>query len=347
MVAAFNSLLSVLTLAIGTIALGPSSFAVEPSACLNQLREIIGSSDLPRHFVHPDATHTQMANEFLKATQEVYALLPKEFKRPQHVDLDLISKRGKGSFCNTGEGKIVCEALMSDRIYKNHGVEALKGDLAVHVHELSHLISYENYHAPGSRLEVFLHDYEHPFLKPELEATINADQRMTQAELEYENASKETNERLADQKYATFENLEKDFKLAQARLLRKRAFWQAYDEVFADLIAVSWSKDPQVIAKKTRETLLRTNDARDFSIPRAVTGWISDDVHNDFSPVRSHLWSRYLEKDPACATRLIGATHRALLHEIDATLANPKLYEMSLAQKNQRFIDEVDREMKK
>lgn len=311
--------------------------------CLTEFREIFGKPK--NHVVHADADHVQMAPEFLKATEEVYDLLPDSFVRPERLTLDLIGKKGHGSFCVTTEGKIVCETLLSDSLYARRGAEVLKNDLGVHTHELGHLVSYANYHKTKPALTDFLFNEKHPFFETELDAAVKASDQATHSKLEYDAVARGTNQKLADLRYQAWESAKARFEKAKQAFLDKRQFWRAYDEVFADLIAVAWSKDPKIIARGTRDSFGRMSEARDFSVQRGIRGWRADNVHDQFAPVRSHLWSRYLEKDPSAATKVIGATHRAMLREIEATLADPKLFELSLGEKNQRFIDEIDRQM--
>jgi hypothetical protein len=63
----------------------------------------------------------------------------------------------------------------------------------------------------------------------------------------------------------------------------------AYEELFADTIAVLAAKDPKVISSVADDM------DRDFSTIHAIKGWTKSDVHNAYSPVRSYLYQNYLK----------------------------------------------------
>ena len=124
-------------------------------------------------------------------------------------------------------------------------------------------------------------------------------------------------------------------------LRRTRAtVWQtAYEELFSDLYAVLYLKDPAAIAKELADKPLAAQRLRDFSAKIPVLGWRNDKEHEIFAPCRSFIGTHYLG-DPRLQGKeelLLGTVFSA----IQAELRVPGSHRRNAQQLNQAVIDRL------
>ena len=84
------------------------------------------------------------------------------------------------------------------------------------------------------------------------------------------------------------------FETVHGRRPRMPADWEIsgpYQEVFADLVAVIRSGNPQVVSIHINGSLERS--ARDFSAKHEAEGWMCSAEHDQLAPVRSVIWQKY------------------------------------------------------
>lgn len=105
-----------------------------------------------------------------------------------------------------------------------------------------------------------------------------------------------------------------------------------YHELFADLVAVLWSQDPQIV----RDGIFRSGRSRvnlqaldrDFeSIPTPFKTWTKSEAHVALTPTRRHIWRQYLS-GPRIRTMdrplFLQILARAIGSELDANLSRLK-----------------------
>lgn len=121
-----------------------------------------------------------------------------------------------------------------------------------------------------------------------------------------------------------------------------------YHELFADAVAVVYTRDPKALKKALASPIdpdLNADDERDFSLTHETSTWHFDEAHNMLSPVRSHLWSLIskLDENERSNQEILRTLYSAIKEEIITRTSDPKLWELPVPEVNQRLIKRIPR----
>lgn len=117
-----------------------------------------------------------------------------------------------------------------------------------------------------------------------------------------------------------------------------------FDELYADFIAVVGTNDPKSIQRATGHNR-SSKKGRDFSSNIPAHSWSDESIHRTYGPVRSFLWSRYMN-NPTYKDNLgiiSESLIKAIAKEIDEILADDLV--LTSSQKNIRLIEKIVQEI--
>ncbi|EQC45035.1 hypothetical protein M899_0550 [Bacteriovorax sp. BSW11_IV] len=116
-----------------------------------------------------------------------------------------------------------------------------------------------------------------------------------------------------------------------------------FDELFADFIAVIGTNDPKAIHRASGNS--SSKKGRDFTSNLPIHNWQEESVHRMYGPVRSFLWSRYMN-NPSYKEHLglvAEGLIKAIAKEIDEILLEGLT--LTSSQRNIRLIEKIIHEI--
>ena len=128
----------------------------------------------------------------------------------------------------------------------------------------------------------------------------------------------------------------------------------AYNEFFADSVAVIEARDPDAIYNALHYTgdspkEVARQKLRSFSARNGTSDAYNKDPHASLAQVRSHVGHRYYFTAPFASdrARVLSTVLDAIGKELQARMTQPKLKVMSNQEMNRRLIEKIDEEFKK
>jgi hypothetical protein len=126
----------------------------------------------------------------------------------------------------------------------------------------------------------------------------------------------------------------------------------AYDELFADVVAVLHDRDGRAVMRSSMYSgphddfgkIRARARMRDFTRRHSVKGWKETNPHVLYGPVRSHLWRTYLSHPGGMEDRAgtLKKVFDAIREEIRERHAVAELYDLAPEAANERLIRRID-----